>query len=242
MEQDWRTRTELLIGEQALSKLQNSHVLVAGLGGVGSFAAEQLARAGVGKLTIVDGDTVHLSNRNRQLPALVSTQGIAKTEVMAIRLRDINPDIELVIVPHYIKDELLIEVVQQPYDYVIDAIDTLAPKVFLLYYAHQFGLKVVSSMGAGGKLDPEKIKVVDISHTQQCRLAYYIRKKLHKLGIWSGITAVYSTEVVSRASITNESGEFNKRSTVGTISYMPAMFGVFCASVVLRGLIGEEPA
>ncbi len=239
---DWQNRTRLLTGEAGISKLAASHILVAGLGGVGAYAAEQLARAGVGKLTLVDGDTVHNSNRNRQLPALLSTLGRPKTEVIAERLRDINPDIELHLVNAYIKDELLIELVQQPYDYVIDAIDTLAPKVYLLYYAHQYGHKVVSSMGAGGKFDPSMIQVVDIAQTRQCRLAYYIRKKLHKLGVWEGITAVYSTEVVAKTRVRAESGEMNKRSTVGTISYMPAMFGMHCASVVIRHLLNTTNA
>lgn len=239
MKDNWQKRTELLIGIEKQKKLAASHVLVVGLGGVGSYAAEQLVRAGIGKLTIVDGDTVHSSNRNRQLPALVSTLGIAKTEVMAQRLRDINPDLELIVVNHYIKDQSLIDLVEKPYDYVIDAIDTLTPKVNLIYTAHHFGLPVVSSMGAGGKSDPRMIQVVDISETNNCRLAYYIRKKLHKMDVWSGITAVYSPEMVSSKSVIAERGELNKRSTVGTISYMPAMFGCYCASVVINKLLNE---
>lgn len=238
MHDSWQTRTKLLLGDEKLDVLANSHVLVAGLGGVGSYAAEQLVRAGLGKITIVDGDTIHPSNRNRQLPALVSTTGLRKTEVMAARLLDINPDLQLVVVDQYIKDQLLIDVLDHPYDYVVDAIDTLAPKVYLLYYARRFNLPVVSSMGAGGKYDPLLIRAVDISETNNCRLAYYIRKKLHKLDVWNGITAVYSPETVSRSAVKAERGEFNKRSTVGTISYMPAMFGCVCASVVIRSLAG----
>ncbi|PKP47947.1 MAG: tRNA threonylcarbamoyladenosine dehydratase [Bacteroidetes bacterium HGW-Bacteroidetes-1] len=239
MKDNWQKRTELLIGIEKQKKLTASHVLVVGLGGVGSYAAEQLVRAGIGKLTIVDGDTVHSSNRNRQLPALVSTLGIAKTEVMAQRMRDINPDLELIVVNHYIKDQSLIDLVEKPYDYVIDAIDTLTPKVNLIYIAHHFGLPVVSSMGAGGKSDPRMIQVVDISETNNCRLAYYIRKKLHKMDVWSGITAVYSPELVSSQSVIAERGELNKRSAVGTISYMPAMFGCYCASIVINKLLNE---
>lgn len=237
MTSNWQARTELLIGTEGINKLANSHVLVVGMGGVGAFAAEQLARAGIGKLTIVDGDTVQLTNRNRQLPALTSTLGIPKVEVMAHRLFDINPELELIKVNQYVKDQSLIDVLQHPYDFVIDAIDTLAPKVYLLYYAQQFGLPIVSSMGAGGKFDPSQIKVVDIAETHNCRLAYYIRKKLHKLGVWSGITVVYSAEVVERNAVQAEMGEFNKRSAVGTISYMPAIFGCFCASVALRYML-----
>lgn len=236
-QENWQSRTKLLIGEQKLQKLKNSHVLVVGLGGVGAFAAEQLVRAGVGKLTIVDGDTIHASNRNRQLAALISTNGQPKTEVMAHRLRDINPALDLTSITLYVKDQPLIDLLSRPYDYVIDAIDTLAPKVYLLYNAVKFGHKVVSSMGAGGKFDPQQIEVVDISQTKNCRLAYYMRKKLHKLDIWTGITAVYSAEEVDKSAVQEEHGELNKKSTVGTISYMPAVFGSFCASVVLRDLL-----
>lgn len=235
--ENWQSRTALIIGEQKLEKIKNSHVLVVGLGGVGAYAAEQLVRAGIGKLTIVDGDTVHPSNRNRQLAALVSTNALPKTEVMSIRLKDINPELELTVVTHYIKDQRLIDLLSKPYDYVIDAIDTLAPKVYLLYYAVKYGHRVVSSMGAGGKFDPQRIEVVDISQTKNCRLAYYMRKKLHKLDVWSGITAVYSPEEVDKKTVQEEHGELNKKSTVGTISYMPAIFGCFCASVVLRDLL-----
>ncbi len=237
MIQSWQSRTELLVGAHKIKRLSISHVLVAGIGGVGSYAAEQLARAGIGKLTIVDGDVVHPSNRNRQLVALSSTEGKAKVEAMASRLLDINPDIELVVVNQYLKDQSLLDALNHPYDYIVDAIDTLAPKVYLIYHAHRMGIKVVSSMGAGGKFDPQQVQAVDISETNNCRLAYYIRKRLHKLGIWEGITAVYSAESVSKKAVKTESGEFNKRSTVGTISYMPAVFGCVCASVVIKGLL-----
>ncbi|MBK9292262.1 MAG: tRNA threonylcarbamoyladenosine dehydratase [Bacteroidetes bacterium] len=240
MEEVWNSRTVLAIGNEGVAALAQSHVLVVGLGGVGAFAAEMLARAGVGSLTIVDGDTVHASNRNRQLPALMSTEGKPKTEVMANRLMDINPGLKLHVVRAYVKDQPLIDLLQlHPYDYVIDAIDTLAPKVYLLYYARKFGLNTVSSMGAGGKFDPTLIQVADISQTHTCRLAYYIRKKLHKLGVYEGITAVFSPETVSKNTIQLLEGELNKKSTVGTISYMPAAFGIACASVVVRQLAGR---
>ncbi|HMM11175.1 MAG TPA: tRNA threonylcarbamoyladenosine dehydratase [Bacteroidales bacterium] len=239
MVDDWNIRTKLAIGNQAVEKLEGSHVLVVGLGGVGAFAAEMLVRAGIGRLTIVDGDHVQASNRNRQLPALVSTQGMAKTEVMAQRLLDINPRLQLETIHAYVKDQPLIDLLQRhPYNYVVDAIDTLAPKVYLLYYAHKFGLRVVSSMGAGGKFDPTLVQIADISQTHTCRLAYYIRKKLHRLGVYEGITAVYSPELVSRDTIEALDAEMNKKSTVGTVSYMPAAFGICCASVVIRQLSG----
>jgi tRNA A37 threonylcarbamoyladenosine dehydratase len=237
----WLSRTELLIGKENLSVLREKHVLIAGLGGVGAMAAEQICRAGVGRLTIIDGDTVHRSNRNRQLPALVSTEGVSKTEVMAKRLLDINPDLKLTVLNEYIKDERTLEILQQGYDYVVDAIDTLSPKVFLLYTCVQLGLPVVSSMGAGGKFDPAQINVVDIDDSYNCKLAYYMRKRLHKMGVWKGIKVVFSPEVVDRSSVILQEGESNKKSNVGTISYMPAIFGCYCASVVIRELVSAHP-
>jgi tRNA A37 threonylcarbamoyladenosine dehydratase len=233
----WQTRTELLIGKEKLSALRNKHVLVAGLGGVGAVVAEQLCRAGIGKLTIVDGDTVHPSNRNRQLPALTSTTGIAKTEVMRQRLLDINPDLELITICEYIKDERMIEILERGYDYVVDAIDTLSPKVYFLFHAHRLKLPIISSMGAGGKFDPGQVQVADLDDSYNCKLAYYMRKRLHKLGIWKGIKVVFSPEIVSRDAVRLSEGELNKKSTVGTISYMPAVFGCFCASAVIRDLL-----
>ena len=210
-----------------------------GLGGVGAYAAEQLARAGIGRMTIVDGDVVNVTNRNRQLLALGSTQGRPKAEVMAERIRDINPDIELEVINQYMKDDAIIELVSKPYDYVVDAIDTVAPKVFLLYYAKQNNQRIVSCMGAGGKFHPEKIEIADIAQSNHCRLAFYIRKRLHRLGVFDGIKAVFSPEPVDESAIVNVS-EQNKVSNVGTISYMPAAFGLFCASVVINDLLGHS--
>lgn len=238
MEQ-WNDRTRLLIGDEGIDKLRNSHVLVVGLGGVGAYAAEQLARAGIGRMTIVDGDVVNVTNRNRQLLALGSTQGRPKAEIMAERIRDINPDIELEVINQYMKDDAIIELVSKPYDYVVDAIDTVAPKVFLLYYAKQNNQRVVSCMGAGGKFHPEKIEIADIAQSNHCRLAFYIRKRLHRLGVFDGIKAVFSPEPVDESAIVNVS-EQNKVSNVGTISYMPAAFGIFCASVVINDLLGHS--
>ncbi len=210
-----------------------------GLGGVGGYAAEQLARAGIGRMTIVDGDVVNITNRNRQLLALCSTQGRPKAEVMAERIRDINPDIELEVINQYMKDDAIIELVSRPYDYVVDAIDTVAPKVFLLYYAKMNNQRIVSCMGAGGKFHPEKIEIADIAQSNHCRLAFYIRKRLHRLGVFDGIKAVFSPEPVDESAIINVS-EQNKVSNVGTISYMPAAFGIFCASVVINDLLGHS--
>lgn len=235
----WLDRTELLLGEKKLSKLKNANVLVVGLGGVGAYAAEQLCRAGIGKMTIADGDVVDKTNRNRQLPALQSTTGLPKAEILALRFRDINPDIELRIVNDFIRDEKTIELLQsQSFDYVVDAIDTLAPKVFLVYHALQLKIPVVSSMGAGGKMNPSKIELTDIKKSYNCKLARMMRKRLSKLGIKKGVKVVFSPEEVDENAVRLEEGQ-NKKSTVGTISYMPPLFGCFIASAVIRDLISE---
>ena len=187
-------------------------------------------------MTIADGDTVHATNRNRQLPAMVSTEGEPKSLVMADRLRDINPAIELTVINEYIRDERMIEVLGGGYDYVVDAIDTLSPKLFLLYHSVMMKIPVVSSMGSGGKFDPVRISVGDISETNSCPLARMLRKRLHKLGVREGITAVYSPEPVDKSRVVRVAGERNKASVVGTMSYMPAAFGIACASVVIRDL------
>jgi len=239
MSNEWQERTRLLLGDEGFEKLNSSHVLVVGLGGVGGYVAEQLTRAGIGELTIVDGDVVSESNMNRQLLALQSTQGKPKAEVMAARLRDINPDVKLHVVSQFMKDKALIDLISQPYDFVVDAIDTVSPKVFLLYYAVQNNQRIVSCMGAGGKMHPDKIEIADIDKSHHCHLAFYIRKKLHKLGIRTGIKVVFSPEPVSKSAVIEEESQ-NKASNVGTISYMPAAFGCFCASVVINGLL-EKP-
>ena len=239
MSKEWQERTRLLLGDEGFEKLNSSHVLVVGLGGVGGYVAEQLTRAGIGELTIVDGDVVSQSNMNRQLLALQSTQGKPKAEVMAARLRDINPDVKLHVVSQFMKDQALIDLISQPYDYVVDAIDTVSPKVFLLYYAVQNNQRIVSCMGAGGKMHPDKIEIADIDKSHHCHLAFYIRKKLHKLGIRTGIRVVFSPEPVNKSAVIEEESQ-NKASNVGTISYMPAAFGCFCASVVINGLL-EKP-
>jgi tRNA A37 threonylcarbamoyladenosine dehydratase len=235
----WLERTELLLGEKKLKKLKTANVLVVGLGGVGAYAAEQLCRAGVGKMTIVDGDVVETTNRNRQLPALISNLGKPKAEVLASRFRDINPEIELTVVYEYIQDEKTVDLLKsQPFDYVVDAIDTLSPKVFLVYHSLQLGLKVVSSMGAGGKLNPQKVQVADISKSYNCKLAKMFRKRLSRLGVKKGVKVVFSSEEIDENAVRLEEGQ-NKKSTVGTISYMPPVFGCFISSVVIRDLVGE---
>ncbi len=235
----WTERTELLLGEEKLDILRNAHVLVVGLGGVGAYAAEMIARAGVGRMTIADADVVGESNINRQLLALTSTIGRNKSEVMAERLRDINPRIELTVITEYIRDEKTYELLDAArYDYVVDCIDTLSPKVNLIAAALERGLPVVSSMGAGAKTDPTIIEVKDIGKSHHCPLAHMLRKRLHKLGIRSGFWAVFSPEPVREGAMIIAE-ETNKKSNVGTISYIPASFGCVCASVVIRDLLGE---
>ena len=233
---EWLERTELIIGKDNLKKLEQSHVLVAGLGGVGSWCAEMLARSGIGQLTLLDGDVVVPSNRNRQLPALVSTQGIAKTEVMAARLRDINPDIILHLLPHFHTGDDFNVLMNQSFDYVVDAIDSLHPKVSLIVAAMRQKHRLISSMGAGGKINPDKVQIADISRSYQCKLARMVRKRLTKFNIKKGFDVVFSPEPVPKSAVVFTQAERNKKTTVGTISYMPALFGLMAASKVIRDL------
>ena len=238
MSDDWLDRTKMLIGEEGLKSLLSARILVVGLGGVGAYAAEMICRSGAGSLTIVDGDRIQPSNRNRQLLALKSTEGLLKAELMGSRLLNINPDLNLEIISEYIRDERMVEILDRGYDYVVDAIDTLSPKVFLIYHSLQRKYPVVSSMGSGGKFDPLRISITDISETTDCTLARMLRKRLHRLGVRSGVTAVWSPEPIDKTRILSVSGEANKASVVGTVSYMPAAFGIACASVVIRNLAG----
>ena len=235
----WLERTELLLGEEKLARLKRAHVLIVGLGGVGAYAAEMVARAGVGTMTIADADAVNTTNINRQLVALHSTVGRQKADILAERLRDINPEIDLTVVNRYIRDEETYRLLDAArYDYVVDAIDTLSPKLALIAAALERGYPLVSSMGAGAKTDPTRMEIADISKTHHCPLAHMLRKRLHKIGIRSGFRAVFSPEPIREgAMILCE--EQNKKSNVGTISYLPPLFGIGCASVVIRGLIGE---
>jgi len=240
MSEEWLSRTNLLLGEEKLNILKNSHVLIVGLGGVGAYAAEQICRAGVGKMTIVDGDTIDTSNINRQLPATTSNINKDKAEVMGARLLDINPNLDLNIKNEYLREERIGEVlVESKYDYVVDAIDTLAPKIFLISRSLQNNLKIVSAMGAGGKTDPSKIQIADISETYNCKLARMLRKKLHKLDVYKGVQVVFSPEDVSKDAVILDESR-NKKSNVGTISYMPPLFGCFISSVVIKGLLPDK--
>ena len=236
---NWLERTELLLGEEKLNILKNANVLVVGVGGVGAYAAEMSVRAGVGSMTIADADKVSESNINRQLVALHSTIGREKCDILADRLKDINPELQLNVVNRFIKDDETDALLDSSnFDYVVDAIDTLSPKLALIKGAMDRGIRIVSSMGAGAKTDPTLMEIKDIAKTHHCPLAHMLRKRLHKIGIKRGFWAVFSPEPVREgAMILCE--EQNKKSNMGTISYIPALFGIGCASVVIRDLIGE---
>lgn len=234
------TRTQLLLKPEGLQRLKDAHVLVVGLGGVGGYTAEMLCRAGVGKLTIVDHDSVSESNINRQVIALHSTVGMPKTELFRQRFADINPDCQVRVVDQFLRDEATVELLQSDtFSYVADAIDTLSPKVFLLYHARTMNIPVVSSMGSAGKLDPLAVTVADISKSHTCPLAAVVRKRLHRMNINDGIKVVFSTEKVAEHAVVEDPSE-NKRTTIGTISYLPPLFGCICASVIINDIVNEK--
>jgi len=237
MQENWQERTELLIGKNNISKLQNTHILVVGLGGVGAYAAEMLCRAGVGKMTLIDSDRVHPSNLNRQLIALNSTNGKSKVKLIESRLKDINPEIELTVLEEFITGQRTFEMLETKFDYVVDAIDTLVPKMFLIEASLKHNIPIISSMGSGGKMDPSKIQITDFSKTYNDKLARMLRKRMHKIGIRSGFKVVFSPEQVKKEAVIFVENEDNKKTTVGTISYMPALFGSFMASEIIRSLI-----
>ena len=235
--EDWRQRTRLLLGEEKMGRLQQAHVLVVGLGGVGAYAAEMICRAGVGRMTIVDADTVQPTNLNRQLPALHSTLGMSKAEILERRFRDINPEIELTVLPVFLKDENIPELLDAAsYDFVVDAIDTLAPKCYLIAEALKRHIKIVSSMGAGAKSDITQIRFADIWDTYHCGLSKAVRKRLQKLGIKRKLPVVFSTEQADPKAVLLTEDEQNKKSTCGTVSYMPAVFGCYLAEYVIKRL------
>ena len=243
MDTSWLSRTSLLIGENAVSHLNNCHVMVVGLGGVGSFAAEFIARSGIGKMTIIDGDTVDPTNRNRQLPALATNHGEPKALIMKERLLAINPELKLQVVQEFVNPEMVTAQLATQPDYIIDAIDSITPKLTFIKLAMESGLRVISSMGAGAKLDPTRLQVVDISKTYNCPFAQQIRKQLKtRFGIRRGLKVVFSPEEPIRESLMLTDGRNYKKSAYGTISYLPATFGAVAASVVIRELIAEASA
>lgn len=233
----WLERTELLIGETELHRLNDSNVLIVGLGGVGSFAAEFIVRAGIGHLTIVDGDTVDTTNRNRQLPALQSTVGMQKADVMAARLLDINPGLDLNVISSFQKPEDTMNLVaEKRFDYVMDCIDSISPKVYLIRSCMAHGQRLISSMGAGGKTDASAVTVGDVSESWNCPFARLVRKRLHRNGIYKGFKVVYNYGELYRQSVKLTDGSNFKKSFYGTISFMPALFGLRMAAEVINDL------
>ena len=232
----WQERAELLFKAEGLQNLKNSKVLVVGVGGVGSFAAEFLARAGVGNLTIVDGDVVDITNINRQLPALHSTVGLSKIEVVGNRLMDINPELNLTKVQEFLSPERAFEIVNSDYDYVLDCIDSVTPKLNLIIGAKRNRVKIISSMGAGGKMEASKVKVADITNTVNCMFAKTIRRRLkeHKI---DKLKVVFSSEIQDETSLKMTDGSNYKKSFYGTNSYMPGLFGLYMAETVIRYLL-----
>lgn len=237
---DWLSRTELLTGREKLEKLATKNILIVGLGGIGSFAAEAICRAGVGKITIVDGDTVEASNRNRQLVALVSTTGKHKADIMAERMRDINPDVELTVIKEFLEPDALEALVTNDFDYIAECIDSITPKMKLLTLAKRKKIPFVCSGGAGGKKDPTKVEVSDISKVYNDKMIRYVRKRLKKeFKYVKGIRVVFSTEEVDKSSLVVTDGANYKKSAYGTMSYLPAIFGLTVGSVVINGLMEQ---
>ncbi len=236
--ENWLERAELLIGKTEQQKLKDGHVLICGLGGVGSFAAEFIARAGVGKMTIIDGDDFDITNKNRQLTALNSTIGRNKAVVLGERLKDINPDIDLTIFEEFVEPERVWEILDHTKpNYVMDCIDSLTPKINWIKACIKFKIKIVSSMGAGGKVDPAKVKVSNLSKTTNCKLASQLKKRLKKENVYGKrVKAVYSTEHQNKKSLALTDGKNYKKSFYGTVSYMPAIFGLYAAAEVIKYL------
>ncbi|WP_291781156.1 tRNA threonylcarbamoyladenosine dehydratase [Cecembia sp.] len=234
----WLSRTELLIGREGLEKLAKKHVLIVGLGGVGSFAAEFICRSGIGEMTIIDGDVVDISNCNRQLPATQKNVGQSKAEWMEERLLSINPQLKIHVIGKFLAPEPMTKLLNEnEFDYVVDCIDSLTPKLHLIAGAQQRGFPLVSSMGAGGKMDPTQIRIADISETHNCKLARMLRKRLKRLDIKRGFKVVFSTELYIKESLMMTDGKNYKKSAYGTMSFLPAAFGCSCASVVINDLL-----
>lgn len=230
----------MLVGEQMLGRFADSTVAVIGVGGVGGYAAEMIVRAGIGHLIILDSDDVSVSNKNRQLLALDSTVGRSKCEVLAERLKDINPELDLTVIQEYFEPDKADALLGwRKIDFLVDAIDTLSPKLSLIKYCMDNGIPLVSSMGAGAKFDATKVRLTDVSKSFNCPLAYIVRKRLRHMGISKGFKVVFSEELPDRDSIV-PCEDRNKKSQVGTISYIPAVFGCVCAQAAIQHIMKLE--
>jgi tRNA A37 threonylcarbamoyladenosine dehydratase len=232
-------RSHILIGDEGVERLQQAHVLIAGMGGVGSFTAEALARMGVGKLTLIDHDIVSASNINRQLIALSSTIGLAKADVMAQRIHDINPDCQVTIKKEFLTPESVVDVLTSEYDAVVDAIDSMSSKASLIETAWHKKIPLFSSMGAGGKLDPSLIRTGDIMDTSMCKLAKMIRRHIRRRGVGRGVQTVYSIESPMAALPPEPVAHGRPRAVNGTVSYLPSIFGLTLAGMVTNHIIGD---
>lgn len=243
---DWQERTRLLVGDSGIDRLHQATVAIIGLGGVGAYAAEMVARAGVGRMIILDSDRVSLTNKNRQLLATDPNLDRLKTEVMAERLQSINPALEIDARTEFLTEENVasvlgdLTVLPRESFFLVDAIDTLAPKIALIQFCVENQLPLVSSMGAGAKRDATQIRLTDLSKSRNCPLAYMLRKRLRKVGISKGFQVVYSEELPERDAIVPTENERNKKSQVGTLSYLPAVFGCVCAQAALQHLLADE--
>lgn len=241
----WTGRTELLIGKKQVEALAQSHVTVCGLGAVGSFAVESLARAGVGHLTLVDYDTVHESNINRQLFALHSTVGMKKTELAEKRIIDINPHCHVTVFDTYIDETSNPLIMEGPMDVLVDAIDSLSAKVHLIANAYRKGVPVVTSMGAAGRMDANAVTTADLSETHTCPLARFVRRRLHRQEIFGGVRCVFSTEVPEKKKEEDQMPHdgMRKAPVLGSISYVTAIYGLKAAYEALAILLktGRKP-
>lgn len=235
---NWLERTELILGERKIEQLKNAHVLIVGLGGIGSFAGEFIARAGIGTMTIIDGDVFDITNKNRQLTALDSTININKAVVLAERIKDINPEINIHIVQEFVLPERVWELLEEyKPDYVMDCIDSVTPKIEWIKACLRLNVKIITHLGAGGKLDPSKVQVTKLENVNSCKLGRHIRKRLRREGInFKRVKAVFSSEIQDKDSLKMTNGLNFKRSFYGTVSYMPGLFGLFGAAEVIRYL------
>ncbi|PHS68544.1 MAG: tRNA threonylcarbamoyladenosine dehydratase [Methylophaga sp.] len=232
-------RTHILIGDQGIERLQSAHIFLAGIGGVGSFTAEALARMGIGQITLVDHDIVSASNMNRQLVALQSTIDISKTEVMANRIKDINPDCQVNIIAQFLSPDIIPDMLSSKYDVVVDAIDSMSSKAALIEAAWRQDIAIFASMGAGGKLDPTLVRTGDMMDTSMCKLAKQLRGHLRRRGVGRGIQAVYSLESPLPPLPPESVGRGRPRAVNGTVSYMPSIFGLTLAGMVINHIIGD---